>query len=44
MVKGGSLVAGVPVVQIRGRGFTGKNGTKFGGSFRSSYGASMVSP
>jgi hypothetical protein len=27
MVKGGSLVAGVPVVQIRGRGFTGAGGT-----------------
>jgi hypothetical protein len=43
MVKGGSLVAGVPVVQIRGRGFTGAAGTKFGGSFKSA-GGSMVSP
>jgi hypothetical protein len=46
MVKGGTLKDGVPVVQIRGRGFTGKNGTKFGGSFLSpqSRGGSMVSP
>jgi hypothetical protein len=43
MVKGGTLVAGVPVVQIRGRGFTGAAGTKFGGSFKSA-GGSMVSP
>jgi hypothetical protein len=45
MVKGGSLVAGVPVVQIRGRGFTGAAGTKFGGSFRSpTSGGSFSSP
>jgi hypothetical protein len=54
IVKGGSLVNGVPSVMIRGKGtrvggsFNGKNGTKFGstqgGSFRPSYGASMVSP
>jgi hypothetical protein len=43
MVKGGTLVAGVPVVQISGRGFTGASGTKFGGSFKSA-GGSMVSP
>jgi hypothetical protein len=45
MVRGGSLVAGVPVVQIRGKGFTGKNGTKFGGSFKSPQsGGSFSSP
>jgi hypothetical protein len=45
MVKGGSLVAGVPQVQIRGKGFTGTQGTKFGGSFRSpTSGGSFNSP
>jgi hypothetical protein len=44
MVRGGTLVAGVPRVQVRGKGFTGADGTKFGGSFRPSYGTSMVSP
>ena len=46
MVVGGTLVNGVGQVQIRGKGFTGKNGTKFGGSFLSpqSRGGSMVSP
>jgi hypothetical protein len=43
MVKGGTLVAGIPQVQIRGRGFTGAGGTKFGGSFKSA-GGSMISP
>jgi hypothetical protein len=43
MVKGGTLVSGVPVVQIRGRGFTGAGGTKFGGSFKSA-GGSFSSP
>ncbi len=46
MVVGGTLVNGVGQVQIRGKGFTGKNRTKFGGSFLSpqSRGGSMVSP
>jgi ribosomal protein S7 len=46
MVKGGTLVSGVPVVQIRGKGFTGVDGTKFGGSFLSpqSRGGSFYSP
>jgi hypothetical protein len=44
MVKGGTLVGGVGQVQIRGKGFHGANGTQFGGSFRPSYGGSMVSP
>jgi hypothetical protein len=43
MVKGGTLVEGVPRVQVRGKGFTGVQGTKFGGSFKSA-GGSMVSP
>jgi hypothetical protein len=45
LVKGGTLVSGVPVVQIRGKGFNGANGTRFaqGGSFKSA-GGSMVSP
>jgi hypothetical protein len=43
MVKGGTLVNGVPRVQVRGKGFNGANGTKFGGSFKSA-GGSMVSP
>jgi hypothetical protein len=43
MVKGGSLVGGVPVVQIRGKGFRGANGTQFGGSFKSA-GGSFSSP
>jgi hypothetical protein len=43
MVVGGTLVNGVGQVQIRGRGFTGVQGTKFGGSYRSA-GGSMVSP
>jgi hypothetical protein len=43
MVKGGTLKDGIPQVQIRGRGFTGAAGTKFGGSFKSA-GGSMVSP
>jgi hypothetical protein len=43
MVRGGTLVNGVGQVQIRGKGFTGKNGTKFGGSFKE-LGGSMVSP
>jgi hypothetical protein len=43
MVRGGTLKDGVPQVQVRGRGFTGKNGTKFGGSFKE-LGGSMVSP
>jgi hypothetical protein len=45
LVKGGTLKDGVPQVQVRGRGFTGKNGTRFdGGSFRPSYGGSFSSP
>jgi hypothetical protein len=43
MVKGGTLVGGVPRVQVRGRGFVGVGGTRFGGSFKSA-GGSMVSP
>jgi hypothetical protein len=43
MVKGGTLVRGVPMVQIRGKGFTGASGTKFGGSFKSA-GGSFSSP
>jgi hypothetical protein len=43
MVKGGTLVGGVPVVQIRGKGFRGANGTQFGGSFKSA-GGSFSSP
>jgi hypothetical protein len=43
MVVGGTLVNGVGQVQIRGKGFTGTGGTKFGGSFRSS-GGSFSSP
>jgi hypothetical protein len=36
MVEGGTLKNGVPQVQIRsGAGFTGKCGTRYGGSFRS---------
>jgi hypothetical protein len=50
--KGSNIVNGVPRVQVRGRGFTGVQGTKFGGSFKSptsggsfkSAGGSMVSP
>jgi hypothetical protein len=46
MVVGGTLINGVPRVQVRGRGFTGVDGTKFGGSFLSpqSRGGSMISP
>jgi hypothetical protein len=45
MVTGGSLVHGVPQIQVRsGAGFHGKDGTHYGGSFRPSYGASMISP
>ena len=43
MVVGGTLKDGVPRVQVRGRGFTGAGGTKFGGSFRSA-GGSFSSP
>jgi hypothetical protein len=43
MVKGGTLKDGVPQVQIRGKGFTGTGGTRFGGSFKSA-GGSMISP
>jgi hypothetical protein len=43
MVKGGTLIAGVPQVQIRGKGFRGANGTQFGGSFKSA-GGSFSSP
>ena len=39
MVKGGTLVNGVPRVQVRGKGFTGTQGTKFGGSFKSAGGS-----
>jgi hypothetical protein len=44
--KGSNIVNGVPRVQVRGKGFTGVDGTKFGGSFLSpqSRGGSMVSP
>jgi hypothetical protein len=35
MVMGGTLVNGVPKVQIRGKGFNSKSGTHYGGSFRS---------
>jgi hypothetical protein len=35
MVRGGNLVGGVPQIQIRGAGFHGKDGTHYGGSFRS---------
>jgi hypothetical protein len=45
MVKGGTLKDGVPQVQIRGKGFTGTGGTRFGGSFRSpTSGGSFSSP
>jgi hypothetical protein len=53
MITGGSLVGGVPQVQVRtGKGFTGKDGTHYGGSFKSptqggsfkSAGGSMNSP
>ena len=44
MVMGGSLVDGIPHVQIRGNGFRSENGTKFGGSFKSPTGGSMMSP
>jgi hypothetical protein len=45
MVVGGTLVNGVPRVQVRGKGFTGAGGTKFGGSFRSpTSGGSFSSP
>jgi hypothetical protein len=45
MVRGGNLVGGVPQIQVRsGKGFSGKNGTHYGGSFRPSYGARMISP
>ena len=50
MVVGGTLVGGVPRVQIRGKrivggNFTGIDGTKFGGSFRSvTSGGSFSSP
>jgi ribosomal protein S6E (S10) len=43
MVQGGNLVKGVPQVQIRkGAGFTGSQGTRYGGSFKAeSRGGSM---
>jgi hypothetical protein len=43
MVEGGTLVRGVPQVQVRsGAGFTGKSGTRYGGSFKAeSRGGSM---
>ena len=44
IVVGGTLVAGIPHVQIRGKGFIGEKGTKFGGSFKSPSGGSMMSP
>jgi hypothetical protein len=45
IVRGGTLVNGVPSVQIRkGTGFNGKDGTHYGGSFRELGGGSMVSP
>jgi hypothetical protein len=45
MVKGGTLVAGVPREQVRGKGFTGAGGIKFGGSFKSpTSGGSFSSP
>jgi hypothetical protein len=46
MVVGGTLINGVPRVQVRGKGFRGTGGTQFGGSFLSpqSRGGSMVSP
>jgi hypothetical protein len=45
MVVGGTLKDGVPRVQVRGRGFNGAGGTKFGGSFRSpTSGGSFSSP
>jgi hypothetical protein len=45
IVKGGTLVKGVPSVMIRGKGFTSVHGTKFGGSFKSPQsGGSMISP
>jgi hypothetical protein len=43
MVQGGTLVNGVPHVQIRGKGFNSKDGTHYGGSFRPSYGGSFLS-
>jgi hypothetical protein len=52
LVVGGTLVAGVAYPQIRhggimkkvsGKGFTSKNGTHYGGSFKSA-GGSMMSP
>jgi hypothetical protein len=44
LVVGGNLVSGIPQVQIRGKGFIGEKGTKFGGSFKSPTGGSMMSP
>jgi hypothetical protein len=43
MVRGGTLKDGVPVVQIRGRGFRGVEGTQFGGSYRSAGGYERIS-
>jgi hypothetical protein len=43
MITGGTLVGGIPQVQVRtGKGFTGKDGTHYGGSFRPSYGGSFI--
>jgi hypothetical protein len=43
--KGSNIVYGVPRVQVRGKGFKGVDGTKFGGSFRSpTSGGSFSSP
>ena len=45
MITGGTLYRGIPQVQVRsGAGFTGKDGTHYGGSFRSPQGGSMSSP
>jgi hypothetical protein len=43
MVRGGTLKDGVPVVQIRGRGFRGVEGTQFGGSYTSAGGYERIS-
>jgi hypothetical protein len=44
MVMGGTLVRGIPQVQIRGKGFNSKSGTHYGGSFKSpSSGGSFAS-
>jgi hypothetical protein len=44
MVRGGTLIHGVPQIQVRsGKGFHGKDGTHYGGSFKSPQGGSFNS-